>query len=304
MHALAPATRRTYETGQRHYANFCRLQCWPICCASDQSLARFVAYLADVVRVAPSTIKVYLAGVRALHIERGWPDPCERAPLTQRVLTGVKRVHGMHPRLLRLPVTLNVLRQLVAHLHVAEWLHPTDRLMMIAACTLAFFGFLRCSEFTSGALRSDVVVSTLPRPHLTLTLRASKTDPFRRGCTVAIGSSPGVCCAVSAMASYLRATSYRSPSAPLFQLVSGAPLLRPVFSSFIQRALTTAGNVNARFYMSHSFRIGAATSAAAAGIPAWLIKTLGRWSSDAYLVYIRTPLQVRLAVAHYLAQHR
>ena len=36
-------------------------------------------------------------------------------------------------------------------------------------------------------------------------------------------------------------------------------------------------------YASHSFRIGAATTAAAAGLPAWLIKTLGRWNSNAYL---------------------
>ena len=38
-------------------------------------------------------------------------------------------------------------------------------------------------------------------------------------------------------------------------------------------------------YASQSFRIGAATTAAAAGLPTWLIKTLGRWSSDAYLTY-------------------
>ena len=39
-----------------------------------------------------------------------------------------------------------------------------------------------------------------------------------------------------------------------------------------------------------SFRIGAATSAASCGLPGHLIKTLGRWSSDAYQIYIRTPI--------------
>ena len=45
-------------------------------------------------------------------------------------------------------------------------------------------------------------------------------------------------------------------------------------------------------YAGHSFRIGAATTAASQGLPHWLIQTLGRWSSDCYLRYIRTPINV------------
>ena len=38
-------------------------------------------------------------------------------------------------------------------------------------------------------------------------------------------------------------------------------------------------------YASHSFRISAATTAAASGLPAWLNKMLGRRSSEAYQSY-------------------
>ena len=41
-------------------------------------------------------------------------------------------------------------------------------------------------------------------------------------------------------------------------------------------------------YNTHSFRIGAATSAMKAGIPETQIKMLGRWQSDAYQRYVRT----------------
>ena len=42
---------------------------------------------------------------------------------------------------------------------------------------------------------------------------------------------------------------------------------------------------NHQHYARHSFRSGATTTAAA-GIPDWLINTLGRWRSNAYQVYI------------------
>ena len=52
---------------------------------------------------------------------------------------------------------------------------------------------------------------------------------------------------------------------------------------------------------SHSFRIGAATIAAAAGFPRWLIQALGRWSSNCYKEYIRIPQTTLCNVSDALA---
>ena len=68
----------------------------------------------------------------------------------------------------------------------------------------------------------------------------------------------------------------------------GSPLTRDQFVRLVKKALCSA-NIDDTGYSGHSFRIGAATVAAAAGVPAHFIKMLGRWESSAYQVYLQTP---------------
>ena len=127
-------------------------------------------------------------------------------------------------------------------------------------------------------------------------LSAWDNNPYR-------GSS-GPCCPVSSLTSYLDATRRSSnlpADTPLFKFTSGTPLTRAVFTQHIQRALTETGFANSSRFMRHSFRIGATTTATEVGVPAWLIKTMGRWSSDAYQQYIRTPLATQLAAGYKLS---
>jgi len=56
----------------------------------------------------------------------------------------------------------------------------------------------------------------------------------------------------------------------------------------VREALQKAGVDQSR-YCGHSFRIGAATTAAAKGMEDSIIKTLGRWNSLAYLQYVKIP---------------
>ena len=50
-------------------------------------------------------------------------------------------------------------------------------------------------------------------------------------------------------------------------------------------------------FSSHSFRIGAATIPAENGVPDHLIQSMGCWSSNASLLYIRTPAEVLAALS-------
>lgn len=133
----------------------------------------------------------------------------------------------------------------------------------------------------------DISVDTLDSPScIRVKIKASKTDPFRKGCHIFIGKAKPPLCAVQSIVAYL-AIRGNSPG-PLFLLQSGQPLTRTLLTTWLRDILTLAdipGN-----YSSHSFRIGAATVAARNGVPDHLIQTLGRWSSNAYRSYIRTPV--------------
>ena len=54
-----------------------------------------------------------------------------------------------------------------------------------------------------------------------------------------------------------------------------SPLTRSQFVQLTRRALELA-NIDAARYLGHSFKIGAAMAAAAAGVPTHFIKMLGR----------------------------
>ncbi len=122
---------------------------------------------------------------------------------------------------------------------------------------------------------------------LSVTLKASKTDPFRRGITLYIGRVASDLCPVSAVLAYLVARGKRS--GPLFMFKNGRPLTRQrLMSAAVRDALERAG-VEADKYAGHSFRIGAATTAASRGLEDSTIQTLGRWRSLAYLEYTSWP---------------
>ena len=119
-------------------------------------------------------------------------------------------------------------------------------------------------------------------------IKASKTDPFRKGVSLFLGKTGSVLCPVAAIMDYLCVRGM-SPG-PLFQFSDGRMLTRQRFVEAVREALKKAG-VDQSKYCGHSFRIGAATTAASRGLEDSIIKTLGRWESVAYLQYIKIPCQ-------------
>ena len=177
-----------------------------------------------------------------------------------------------------------------------------DNVKLWAACCLSFFGFLRTNEFTvNGPIdptlhltMADIEVDTPTNPQsFRMFIKCSKTDPFHKGCFIFLCCGSFSLCPVVSSMNYLHLRGLGA--GPLFVYQDGTPLSRPRLSSFLQTTLQSAG-VPGKF-SRHSFRIRAVTTAAMRGIPDHLIKTMGHWSSEASLLYVRTPVETILSVA-------
>ena len=92
-------------------------------------------------------------------------------------------------------------------------------------------------------------------------------------------------CPVQALRHYLKVRG--TTQGLLFQYPSGMPVLRADFNNVLRRALVF-NNISPSTFKGHSFRIGAATTAAALGLSDSQIRQLGRWKSDAFKKYIRS----------------
>ena len=212
------------------------------------------------------------------------------------MLRGIRRSQGGHlSRAPRSPITL-------AHLDVIrEYLQrsyaPRDALMLWAALTSAFFGLLRSSEFTAPSA-SSAIPSTLMYHHISfssssraacLFLPMSKTDPFGSGARVWLYEHQSPCCPVAALVTYY--CHHPTRRGPFFTFQDGGFLTRSHVASLLTVTFPSQPTLN-----THSFRIGGASALAAAGVPDYIIQSLGRWTSDSFLRYIRLP---RNAVRRY-----
>ena len=162
---------------------------------------------------------------------------------------------------------------------------------------MAFFGFMRVGEFTipvKGSYENithlspaDISVDKRDNPRLLrVTIKQSKTGPFRQGVNIFLGATDVPICPVVGRLKYLAVRG--NHQGLLFITEDGSGLTRQTFAALINRLLSRL-NLSIKNYNTHSFLIGAATSAAEGRIPDTYIKMMGRQCSDTYQRYIKTP---------------
>ena len=244
-----------------------------------------------------------MAAIRNTQLSLGLPDPREQSslPILKRVQAGISRVRlgRGQPSRVRLPITAQVLRRIKGALECSA--HPEKELLWAVSCT-AFFGFFRLGELLLSSAANfnprlhlawgDMAVDNTQSPQMVrFHLKQSKTDPSGRGADIVLGKTGMDLCPVAAVLTYTMARG--THQGPFFITSAKLPLTKSEFVAAIRKVLVGLGLPDQQ-YAGHSFRIGAATSTALAGVEDSTIQLLGRWRSAAFLRYVRTP-QERLA---------
>ena len=191
----------------------------------------------------------------------------------------------------RLPITVNLLRDILRVLPVA-CKNMYESSLFTAAFTMAFFGFMQVGEITvtTPSLREPVVsfddvLFDRSAGSLQVRIRGSKTDQGGKGQTIKMNSTGKALCPILSYEQFIK----RRPNlpGPLFCHLNGTPLTRAQFSSILKKSLAFL-QIDYGKYNTHSFRIGAATTAAMVGCSTDVIMAAGRWKSKAVQAYVKT----------------
>ena len=304
--SISKSTKLTYQSAFKCFQKFLMLsrlntQGSFLPRIDENHLLYFATFCQTTLNFKYETIKLYLAGIRHFYIRIEGFDPLANNFRLPLILRGIKKSQSNVSRE-RLPITTDELKDLCFLLSRGVF-SPFLDLMLECIFKMAFFGFLRCGEFTcQSQVNSKQVVKIQDISvgsdfgSYVFCLRSSKCDPFSKGVKITIFEN-NIFSPVKTMVNYLRHRSVTGASqlSPLFieDEITYRPLTREKFISMLRELLARLGYDTTKFN-GHSFRIGAATSAASSGVPDHVIQSLGRWTSDCYIRYIRTDSSVLL----------
>ncbi|CAC5373979.1 unnamed protein product [Mytilus coruscus] len=132
------------------------------------------------------------------------------------IMRAVKRIQGEHSPKPCLPITFQALGRIWNSLRAGVFSTFTDY-MLETACTVAFFGFLRCGEFTDSkhfdsTVNLSVTDVEILDSYAILHLKTSKTDSFRKGVSIQLHKYDHTICPFSAIKKYIAIRKGREAS--------------------------------------------------------------------------------------------
>jgi integrase len=261
---------------------------------SLEHLASFIAHCYQI-NLAASTTRTVISALSFV-FQLGSCTDLTQHFVIKKMLQGFQKAKpSCDPRL---PITPEILQKLIQALPYTADSYFSQTLLR-AMFILAYCTFLRVGEITKTNSKTH---HYLLAKHVSMGIDAEGlgfldiTIPhFKHSNSNAItihlaqNNRTPLLCPYQALTDFLRLRKHHSPDPPpLFSFMDDTPVLRQYFTSQLRLALKF-NNLNLAQYQAHSFRIGAATTAAANGYTEIQIQNMGRWKSNAYRKYIRIP---------------
>ncbi|KAL7278881.1 hypothetical protein ACG7TL_006712 [Trametes sanguinea] len=274
-YVIDKSTRLTYTSHLQSYLTFCKIHCFPIDPTID-TLSFFVVFMCH--HIKPDSVDSYLSGI-CNQLESLYPRRLFNSPPNRKLPLTVEHI------LLLLDAFPNT---------------SFDNMLFRAILLCGFFGLHRLGKLVHPD-RNDLrdwrktikrsSVSLFP-DNFSYSLPTHKSNPNHHGHQVVISADHPDVNPVQIFAHYLRERDRRFRFQSALWLTSdGNVPSRQWFLSRLRHVLPTS-------FTGHSLRTGSATYFAARGWSDDRIQALGRWSSEAYRIYIRENPVVLQALLH------
>lgn len=266
-------------------AQFCKIHEFAIEPTAD-SFSFFIVFMAH--HIKPDSVASYLSGICS-QLEPYFPNVRQTAgqPIVCKTMAGMRRLRGTEVRR-RQPVSIDDIRQIASALR-ASTTHD-DRLFLAMVMT-AFFALMRSGELAWSdkvALQNERKIS--PRHSVRITdtayeflLTGHKGDRFFKGSRIVVQKLDAVEDLWAPFVAHLDSRDALYRYRPELWLRSDGTI--PKYSWFTTR-LTNYFTDSDRNIGGQSLRAGGATRLAELGTPTDIIQSAGRWSSEAFRIYI------------------
>ncbi|KAG2060458.1 hypothetical protein BDR06DRAFT_1053624 [Suillus hirtellus] len=292
--AWAQSTKETYGAGLLVFHVFCdsnNVEEDKRCPIARNLLLNFLCSCAG--SYSGSALANYAAGLRAWHLLHGreWQIPPKELKAVLDGAAASAPAGSKQPK--RLPFTIDSLSAIHNQLNLDA---PLDA-AIFACLTTTFYAVARLGEFTVGAIREYDPKKHIPRtgvsestdrnglPVTKFHLPSMKTSPIE-GEVACWAVQEGPTNPRAALDNHFKVNPAEG-KAHLFAWKHPKGLRPLSKKEFTKRLGIAAAAAKLPDLKGHGLRIGGTLEYLLRGIPFEVVKTMGRWSSDAFTIYLR-----------------
>ena len=286
---------------------------------THESVLTLLGYLFGQTTLKSATINNLMSALRTAHISKGYYLHVLRPDIVSSLLKGRANRDACLARrkVERLPVTVDILNMLGLILELNTQLSRPYKLLVWAVSVIAFWGSFRIGELLSKRARTiDPETDLLKKDVMLVSRKVSgknkeilqvslKSPKEARGnsvpVVVEVFQTGDSLCPVKAYKDYSEAVGVKKLNSAAFRVpICGEAYRHQRFNADLKMLL--GPHIKYGRILGHSFRAGLASLMAKKGFSQDEIKGIGRWTSEAFMKYIKSGRLLRFRFSEKLVK--